>query len=70
MLGVVRLQVLLELPVRLDAVDQGLVAALHAQQRVHGAAAQLGGDLAARDEAQQLAGALCVQRQRELERMW
>ena len=64
MIGVMRLQISLKLPVGLNAVNERLVAALHTQNDVHGATAEVDRDLAAWNEAEELARTLCVQRQR------
>ena len=62
--GVVLREVLLELVVCLDAIDEELVTAVNAKQRVHGATASGRAEVAARNYAKQLACTLHVQRQR------
>jgi hypothetical protein len=66
MIRVVLGEVLLELAISLYAVDQGFIATLHSQQRIHGSTTNRGAEVTARDNAQELTGTLYVKSQRFL----
>jgi hypothetical protein len=66
MIRIVLQEILLKLAISLYAVDQGFIATLQSQQRIHGSTTNRSAEVTARDHAQELAGALYVKSQRFL----